>query len=184
MVASGGNTDVGPNGGGAQTAQAGDPGAYAANTTITETIQLIGDGCYTFLIVDDYGDGMCCNFGSGFYRLRDVNNNLIASGNQYDEEVLEEFGMVGGLSVSEANLGQVRVYPNPTEGILNVEIEKADDLNSISVIDVVGRTVAQISTFGNTKTVINLNNLVDGVYHINLNSDKGITTKKVVLLRD
>ncbi|MCF8463986.1 MAG: T9SS type A sorting domain-containing protein [Flavobacteriales bacterium] len=185
LVASGGNTEVGANGGGNQSAQAGDPGAYANNTTITETIQLVGDGCYTFLIVDDYGDGICCGFtGNGNYTLRDGNNTIMTQGDEFEEETESEFGMVGGLSVSEASLGIVRVYPNPTEGVLNIEVEKADDLNSISIVDVVGRTVAQLSVFGNTKTVINLNNLVDGVYHVNLNSDKGITSKKVVLLRD
>jgi len=185
LVASGGNTNVGPNGGGVQTATAGGPGAYANNTTVTETIQLIGDGCYTFLIVDDYGDGICCGFtGNGSYTLRDGNNTIMAQGGQFDELEESEFGMVGGLSVSEASFGQVLVYPNPTEGTLNIEVEKADDLNSISVIDVIGRTVTQISTFGNTKTVVDLSHLVDGVYHVNLNSAKGVTTKKVVLLRD
>jgi len=184
LVASGGNTSVGPNGGGNQSAAAGDPGAYANNSTNSETIQLVGDGCYSFLIVDDFGDGMCCSFGSGYYRIRDNNNDLIIEGSQYDGEVETEFGMTGGLSVSEVDFGQVSVYPNPSEGTVFIEVQKADELRNISIFDMIGKTVATFSSFQNTKTVLNLNHLVDGVYHINLNSDNGTVTKKVVLLKN
>jgi hypothetical protein len=54
----GGNPAVGCGGGGAKTASATDPGAYASNTTITEGPWCLVDGAdYVVHEVDDWGDG-------------------------------------------------------------------------------------------------------------------------------
>jgi hypothetical protein len=186
LVASGGNTTIGANGGGLQNAQAGDPGAYPNNTTINETIQLNGDGCYTFLIVDDWGDGICCGFlsGSGEYTLRDGNNVIMAQGGEFDEEETAEFGMVGGLSVTEVDLGRLSIYPNPSEGIIYVEVEKADEVNNMTVTDITGRVVRNANISGMSRTRLELIDLANGIYHVNLNTNSGVVTRKVVLLRD
>jgi V8-like Glu-specific endopeptidase len=186
LVASGGNTTIGANGGGLQNAQAGDPGAYPNNTTINETIQLNGDGCYTFLIVDDWGDGICCGFlsGSGEYTLRDGNNVIMAQGGEFDEEETAEFGMVGGLSVTEVDLGRLSIYPNPSEGIIYVEVEKADEVNTMTVTDITGRVVRNANISGMSRTRLELIDLANGIYHVNLNTNSGVVTRKVVLLRD
>ena len=36
------------------------------------------DGCYFFAIYDDYGDGICCDWGEGSYSLSDANGNAFA----------------------------------------------------------------------------------------------------------
>lgn len=185
VIASGGNTNVGANGGGAESASQNDPDAYGSSVTTNETVQLVGDGCYTFRILDDYADGFCCSYGQGYYRIRDANNIIIAEGAQFGQEEIKEFGMVGGgVSVTEADLGHVAVYPNPTTGIIMVQVEKTSELTGITVLDMVGKTVAKFSSFDNNKTVLDLGQLVDGIYHVNLLSNKGSITKKVVLLKD
>lgn len=185
LVASGGNTNVGPNGGGNETAQAGDPGAYPSNSTITETIQLAGDGCYTFLIVDDYADGICCGWtGNGEYTLRDGNNTIMAQGGEFGEDEESEFGMVGGLSVSEIDLGNLSIYPNPSNGTIFVDVEKVDLVESIEVTDVVGRSVLYINPNGVNRNQLELTPLMDGIYNVNLISQLGVVSKKIVLLKD
>ncbi len=34
-------------------------------------------GCYTFAIYDSYGDGMCCDYGTGWYRIKDADNKTV-----------------------------------------------------------------------------------------------------------
>ena len=186
VVASGGNTNVGPNGGGDRIADANDPGAYPNNSTINETIQLDGNGCYTFLIVDDYDDGICCGFttGAGSYELTDGNNTVMAEGGEFEEEEETEFGMTKALSISEAAFGSVSLYPNPSEGTVFVEIQNIDELTGISIIDLMGKTVAEFASFQSTKMTLDLNRLADGVYYVNLNSENGAIAKKLVLLRN
>ncbi|MGB0368090.1 MAG: T9SS type A sorting domain-containing protein, partial [Flavobacteriales bacterium] len=186
VVASGGNTNVGPNGGGQETAGAGDPGAYANGTTITETIQIDGDGCYTFVIVDDYGDGICCNFfgNGGEYELRDGNNTIMAQGAEFGNSEEKTFGMVGGLAVNELDLGRVSVYPNPSSGNVYVEIEKTEAVETITITDLIGKTVYSQQFAGINRSVIQLAHLTNGIYNVNLVGKKGAVTKKLVLLKD
>ena len=58
--------------------------------------------------------------------MRDGNNTIIAQGGEFGEEEESEFGMVGGLSVGEVDLGQLNIYPNPTNGIIFIDVEKVD----------------------------------------------------------
>ena len=48
-------------------------------TLVSEDICL-GDGCYTFTILDDYDDGICCNYGDGSYELLDNLGDEVTSG--------------------------------------------------------------------------------------------------------
>ena len=186
VIGSGGNTNVGPNGGGDRIADANDPGAYANNVVINETVQLVGDGCYTFLIVDDYGDGICCGFqtGSGEYRLRDGNNQLLAEGGEFDDEEFVEIAMVQGLSVSEVDFGQLNVYPNPTAETVFVDVEKYEELNLINISDMMGRTVLERVPANARRSSIDLSNISSGVYYVNLIGETGRVTKKLIVQKD
>lgn len=54
---------------------------YASNSSYQETACL-SSGSYTFTIYDDYGDGICCNYGAGSYQLT-VNGVTAASGSSF-----------------------------------------------------------------------------------------------------
>ena len=53
-------------------ASGGDYQPNQAGTTITEELCLVDD-CYEFTIYDSYGDGICCDYGDGFYEFYDAN---------------------------------------------------------------------------------------------------------------
>ncbi len=47
----------------------------------------LADGEYTFRVLDDYGDGMCCAFGNGSYTLTHVGSGtIVASGGVFGSE--------------------------------------------------------------------------------------------------
>ncbi len=48
-------------------------------------------GCYFFEIFDEYGDGICCGYGQGSYRLKDANGNTILSGGEFGFSEVKEF---------------------------------------------------------------------------------------------
>ncbi len=187
LIASGGNPNVGANGGGQQAAQQGDPGAYASNTTITETIELDGNGCYTFLMVDDFGDGICCNIFSGAggeYTLTDGNNMILAQGGEFGDEEHWEFGMTENVSISKTVLGNFNVYPNPSNGTIFVEVENIESIESINVTDLAGRILIQNQVVGQNRSAIDLEGLVNGIYSVNLITTEGTVSRKVVLMNE
>jgi hypothetical protein len=46
------------------------PGNYANNTVYSYSWALGTNDCYTFKIYDAYGDGICCTYGNGYYKLK------------------------------------------------------------------------------------------------------------------
>src|SRR5205085_672622 len=54
-----------------QVVQQGGPYAAAGqdNATFTYYWNLNDQECYTFKIYDAYGDGICCSYGNGYYKL-------------------------------------------------------------------------------------------------------------------
>jgi hypothetical protein len=68
-----------------------DGGPYDKNIAgraFTDSLCL-EDGCYTFEIFDQYGDGICCEYGDGSYTIENRNGDIYATGNQFgfSEEV-------------------------------------------------------------------------------------------------
>ena len=68
------------------------------------------------------------------------------------------------------------VYPNPVKDVLNISNSMNAEINTVIVTDINGRTVKQ---FGSVSQ-INVSDLNAGVYFVNINSNEGSTTKKIV----
>lgn len=67
----------------------------AANTVNNETWEIEDIDCYTFTIYDEYGDGICCAYGNGYYRLMDEDNEILIEGGQFGSSMLEPFERYG-----------------------------------------------------------------------------------------
>lgn len=79
-------------------------------------------------------------------------------------------------SVDTALAGSFSVYPNPTKDVLNIANSIGAETNTVTVSDINGRTVKQ---FGSVSQ-INIADLNAGVYFVNISSNEGSLTKKVV----
>ncbi|HLG33629.1 MAG TPA: T9SS type A sorting domain-containing protein [Bacteroidia bacterium] len=77
------------------------------------------------------------------------------------------------------------VYPNPSHGFLNIEVTNDADISSVKLFDVAGKKVKEIeSPLLNSGVVrINISDLPNGVYSVNLKDKSGIKSAKVSLVR-
>jgi uncharacterized repeat protein (TIGR03803 family) len=84
--------------------------------------------------------------------------------------------------VSDKN-GEVAIYPNPTNSVINIEVEM-QNINNLqaTLYDVQGRAVKQF-TISNSSSVIDVSNLSNGVYNLSIISNEGIMNKRVVISR-
>jgi len=80
-----------------------------------------------------------------------------------------------GISEASASNG-VSVYPNPTNGILNVETTSAKALAVVT--DMTGRVVISQDVKANQQ--LDLSALANGVYYVNVTGDNGAYVTKVV----
>ena len=77
-------------------------------------------------------------------------------------------------------LADVKVYPNPTLGIVNVE---GSDLQSVEVYDNISRRVLQYKGFSNgdnSKYVFDLSDRAAGAYYVRVRTANGTVVKKVI----
>ena len=81
-------------------------------------------------------------------------------------------------SVAEVSTDNIRLYPNPTSGILNID---GNGLMTISVMNMLGQTV--MKTDATDKAVIDLNSYESGIYMVQVKSENGTVTEKVNVLR-
>ena len=74
---------------------------------------------------------------------------------------------------------QIEVAPNPTTGMVKIQWNQAEiQIENYSVRDVTGKEVSGIQPFS---AEINLSRLTNGIYFLQLFSNKGVITKKIVL---
>ena len=58
-------------------------GPYADLTTAHTESTCLGSGCYTLSFYDSYGDGICCDYGTGEYSLSLADGTVLASGGAF-----------------------------------------------------------------------------------------------------
>lgn len=143
--------------------------------SVTEDWCLL-DGCYKFIVEDEYGDGLygsqhTCEF-DGDFTIYDDNSNVLADLNvlnsDFGEEITLEFCVESGLSISSniSNELLFALFPNPTSGRFVLE-------SRVSGLVKVYNTLSQevYSSFkNNIKHPIELRDLESGVYFVHFNN--------------
>lgn len=91
----------------------------------------------------------------------------------------------GGLSVEEEVFENFKLYPNPSEGIVNVSLI-LDSIESIQIdlFDLLGRII-KTTIFENNNLIFNkqlhYNNLAKGVYLVKVKQGNKITSKQIII---
>ena len=79
-------------------------------------------------------------------------------------------------AMDEVDLDQsISLYPNPSSSKLTIELE--DEVNSITIIDAMGNAIQANVTSSNT---IDVSELANGVYVLQVETNKGIARKKFI----
>lgn len=154
-------------------------GGYANQSTLYEQLICLTEGCYEFAIYDAYGDGICCDFGNGFFELTDNANVSIQGGSFGSSEVfqfcLEEDDDVG-LTIS--GLSAFKMYPNPASDKLTF-LPQQKGIYSITVFDATGRKIIQEEALEDEHQ-INVANFASGVYQVKFQMEGSSVTKKFI----
>ncbi|MBK6953585.1 MAG: T9SS type A sorting domain-containing protein [Crocinitomicaceae bacterium] len=88
--------------------------------------------------------------------------------------------IVSSANLEENGVDQVSIYPNPTNGILNINLSKVGiEIQSIELSDVTGRIVAVVVPVNGIVT-INMTNESAGIYFVTIKSSEGTLTRKVI----
>ena len=81
--------------------------------------------------------------------------------------------MIGITNVDE-NTSNVSLYPNPTNGLLNIE---GQGTMHISISNLLGQKVLELNAEGNSS--IDLSGYGQGIYLVRIVTENGVTLQKV-----
>lgn len=160
-----------------------DLGAAGQTVRPQVTANLQPNTCYTFEILDAYGDGICCSYGNGVYTVKDATGAVIATGGQFTDIEIKSF-KTGVLSVDELNTIALNVYPNPASDVVNISFEAANADYAISLMDLQGRVVSSQSlanAFGTQLISFSTESISKGSYIVSIKSNGMTTTTNVVV---
>ena len=75
------------------------------------------------------------------------------------------------------------LYPNPSKGSFTIEFKELTNSYSVEVFDITGKTIYEnnYDQSANLVQTITLDKPASGVYFVNVKSDSGIVTKKLVI---
>lgn len=164
-------------------------------TTLVETFCL-SPGCYTFIILDSYGDGICCGYGSGSYEVSDA-SGILVSGATFKESEQHTFCIgedrqpaVISRATTDPSIAQplhtLAVYPNPTADILNIDYKvKEESFVNISIIDFTGRVISSFTIDDDTQfhqRQLNVSDFQGGTYFIKAKENTNVMVKKFIVL--
>ena len=158
----------------------GGPYSYLPNANSelhTYTVN-VSEDCYKFVIYDSYGNGICCGEdGDGYYRILDDAGNIVVDGNgEFEDIAYSILSVKTSGSVNDVIASAYNIYPNPAKDMITV---KGVNMSQIKVYNALGQMVKSIECDANEMN-INVNNMQNGIYFINITNDKGeMTTSKV-----
>lgn len=77
------------------------------------------------------------------------------------------------LSTTEAELGRVAIYPNPSEGVSFLEVENPNNHTlRMNIVDITGKVVTESMLINTTRYEINTTNLNSGLYFLNIVNER------------
>lgn len=182
VYAQGGNKEVGVDGGGPPYInQPYGEGAYDSFEYIRETVTLPNDGCYEFYIADDYGDGICCSYGMGYFKITDNQSNILVEGGQFADNVTYPFSQNENYTTAiieqNADESSIILFPNPTNQFLNINRTSIPKGNyDFTIFNTLGQSVYKggfSNTLSSSNSSIELPPLPSGLYYLSFTNHQG-----------
>lgn len=149
---------------------------------ITQNWTLLKNECYTFTIYDSQSDGICCFGGEGFYNIKSADGlTTIASGASYADVERRHFTTnTLGTDTFDA-LNAIYLYPNPTKGIINVNVPSDFGLpNNLTLNNSLGQIISRKEVSKESDLSINTSSLSKGVYFITVTKENQTKTLQFI----
>ncbi len=135
--------------------------------------------CYLFRIFDSNNNGICCNYGNGYYYIKDAQGNRFIEGaGDYGAGTTNLFSIHRhGDGVGEAETSMFNIYPNPANSKIYVDGE------GVGVVEVYNSLGQKLMTVEGTEhTSVDVAAFENGVYVVRVITNEGaVTTQKVTI---
>ena len=142
------------------------------------------DECYTFTLNDSYGDGICCLYGNGTYRLEDGVANILVNGSgDFGGTISNLFNVTDPtLNVDNNELVEsIKIYPNPFSSEFTVNINDSSSNLIYEITNMIGQKISN-GSLQIGSNLISMDNQAAGFYFIKIsNNDTNESTVKKMI---
>ena len=155
---------------------------YNSNQLYTQTVPVAAGECYIFAILDLAEDGICCEFGQGYYTVTADDGTVIASGGSFTDQEMTPFSVSEpmGLNNPGTSLNGTKLYPNPANSILNISMPSGNVLpENFTVYNSLGQVVNS-GKVTSADMSLDISGFANGVYIIKLNKGNSSETMRFV----
>jgi len=137
-----------------------------SGSVVTDSV-CVADGCFTFEIVDSFGDGICCGFGQGSYNVSTTQLGTFATGGDFGSSESTTFCLVGATGIEELD-PIFSVLSTGVDGMYTIVDELADREVSYTVYDTYGRIIENRKSPSAGQINLDLRPFAKGAYLIHL----------------
>lgn len=93
---------------------------------------------------------------------------------------IDDFVISGVLSSNSFEMNQIEVYPNPSTGVFNLNLNNIE-AKTVEVYDVTGKIIKKIENKSITQlTQIDLSNASNGIYFVKISTENDTVTKRII----
>ena len=154
-------------------------GSGSTQVNVGNVNGIASNECYLFRIYDSNNNGICCNYGNGYYYIKDANGNRFIEGDgNYGAEDAKLFTIhKHGEGLNETEAVGFNVYPNPANNKIYVD---GEGVGAVEVYNSLGQKV--ITVEGTENTAVDVTSFENGVYVVRvITNDGAVSTKKVTI---
>lgn len=94
--------------------------------------------------------------------------------------IVDNFNVSEVLSAKDFLFSKISVYPNPATNVVNISNADNININNIEIVDINGRVIKVVTPKTISTIEINISDLTSGVYFMNIKTNEGSTTKKII----
>lgn len=170
-----------------------------AGPTATEIDVTTTGGCnYSFELLNesgateyswDFGDGSPLNnsatpshsyTANGVYTVSVTISNICGS-----ETFTKQVECDDGTGIGDINIDNkvMKLYPNPTADFVTIENNSQLNMETITVMNVLGQVVYKDAAQSSTKHRMNVSKLASGVYTVQIQTNEGVVIRKFEVLK-
>jgi len=136
-------------------------------------------GCYKLAFTDTAANSLCCDFGNGFLKLLNKENNeLIVDHTFFTAKTgTKNFCLTNAIETDKISKWQV--FPNPASKQLFIENLEVNEMH-IKIFDLTGKLLYS-EVINQSKTEIDISSFSSGMYRMQIVSDKFVEYNKLII---
>lgn len=84
------------------------------------------------------------------------------------------------LSISEENINSLRVYPNPTKGIIRIDMNPDIQVTQIKIFNLLGQEIFDMNDVPSDFNALDFSTFNSGIYILEISSSEGSIIKRII----